>query len=351
MVFNAKITSMRVDTPKVSPVIGMEQHVFLQIENIYYPILALIGIPGNLMAIVILSRGNCGLSKCITRYMVAMAVADLLVIIFDVVLYEINDTYFPHSFLHYTPVCSLIIALVFAAIDCSVWLTVAFTFDRYIAICCQKLSAKYCTERTAAIVIVTVVGLSFVQNIPIYFENEHLIIIDNVPWFCKVKSSLYSLPIWVAYFFFDIALTPLSPFLLIVLLNALTTRHILRASRIRKGLRGDGNTENCNDPEIVNRRKSIILLLSISSSFILLWMVTFVHYICTQFAGVEFMLTDYNDPFTIMEHTGYMLQRLSSCTNTFIYAVAQAKFRESLTNIVKYPFTLLVRFVKLWTTA
>ncbi|XP_078272176.1 putative G-protein coupled receptor 139 [Rhinoraja longicauda] len=319
----------------------MERSIIPQIEEIYYPILALIGIPGNLMAIVILSRGNCGLSKCITRYMVAMAVADLLVIIFDVILYEINDMYFPLSFLHYTPVCSLKIALVFAAIDCSVWLTVAFTIDRYIAICCHTLRVKYCTERTAVIVIVAVSGLSFVENIPIYFENEHLEIIDKVPWFCKVKSNLSSLPIWVAYFFFDITLTPLVPFLLIVLLNALTTRHILQASRIRKGLRGEGRSDDCPDPEIVNRRKSIILLLSISSSFILLWMVTFVHYICTQFAGVEFMDTDYNDPFAIMEHTGYMLQCMSSCTNTFIYAVAQAKFRESLTNIVKYPFILL----------
>ncbi|XP_062905760.1 probable G-protein coupled receptor 139 [Mobula hypostoma] len=273
--------------------------------------------------------------------MVAMAVADLLVIIFDVLLYEINDTYFPGSLLDYTPICSLNIALVFAAIDCSVWLTVAFTFDRYIAIGCPKLRGKYCTERTATKVILIVFGLSFVQNIPIFFENEHVYIIDNIPYLCKVKSYLSSLTIWVAYFFVDIILTPLVPFLSVALLNALTTRHILQAARIRKGLRGKGSLEEYNDPEIVNRRKSIILLLSISSCFILLWLVTFVHSICTQIVGVQFMLTDYNDPFATMEHTGYMLQCLSSCTNTFIYAVAQAKFRAAFAKSVKYPFTLV----------
>uniref|UniRef100_UPI00398EF098 probable G-protein coupled receptor 139 n=1 Tax=Pristiophorus japonicus TaxID=55135 RepID=UPI00398EF098 len=323
----------------------MGQSVIPQIEEIYYPILALVGIPSNLVAIVILSRGKCGLSKCITRYLVAMAAADLLVIIFDVIFYEINDIYFPYSFLDYTPVCSLIIALVFAAIDCSVWLTVTFTFDRFVAICCQKLRAKYCTERTAAIVITIVFGLSFVENIPIYFENEHLEMIDNVAWFCSVKSSLSTLPIWVAYFFLDITITPFAPFVLVLLLNALTIRHIVRASRARRGLRGNNNSEDHNDPEMENRRRSIILLLAISSCFILLWMVTFVHFICTQFTDIQFMLTDYNDPFAIMEHTGYMLQCLSSCTNTFIYAVAQAKFREELKNIVKYPLSLIVKLV------
>ncbi|XP_038629957.1 probable G-protein coupled receptor 139 [Scyliorhinus canicula] len=282
------------------------------------------------MTIVILSRGNCGLSKCITRYMVAMAVADLLVIIFDVIFYEINGMYFSYTFLDYTPVCSLNIALVFIAIDCSVWLTVAFTFDRFIAICCTKLRESYCSARTATTVIAILFGFSLMENIPIYFENEHQEIIDNVTWFCSVKSNLSNLPIWVAYFFFDITLTPLVPFVLIVVLNALTIRHIIRASGIRRGLRGNNNNEDHRDSEIENRRKSIILLLAISSSFILLWMITFVHFICTQFSSIQFMLTDYNDPFAIMEHTGYMLQCLSSCTNTFIYAVSQAKFREEV---------------------
>ncbi|XP_048376022.1 sex peptide receptor-like [Stegostoma tigrinum] len=291
------------------------------------------------MTIGILCRGKCGLSKCITRYLVSMAVADLLVIIFDVIFYEINDMYFSYSFLDYTAICSLNITMVFTAIDCSVWLTVAFTFDRFIAICCQKLREKYCTERTASRVITTIVALSFVENTPIYFENEHLEMIDNIAWFCSVKSSLSNLPLWVAYFFIDVTLTPFAPFILIVLLNAFTIKHIVQSNRVRKKLQINVR-EDYHDPELDNRRKSIILLLAISGCFILLWMATFVHSVCTQFVGIPFMFTDYNDPFAIMEHTGYMLQCLSSCTNTFIYVVAQVKFRKELMAIVIYPLVL-----------
>uniref|UniRef100_UPI00398F065B probable G-protein coupled receptor 139 n=1 Tax=Pristiophorus japonicus TaxID=55135 RepID=UPI00398F065B len=275
-----------------------------------------------------------------------MAAADLLVLIFDVFLFEIKGIYFPHSFLNYTLICSLSISLAFAAIDCSVWLTVVFTFDRFIAICYQKLRVKYCTKKTAAVIITTVCGLSLLLNIPHYFVNDFGEIIDNIQWFCVVKSTFYTLPIWVAYLWLHVILTPFVPFVLIALLNALTIRHIVQASRVRRGLRGSKQDESHNDPEMENRRKSIMLLLAISGSFILLWMVTFLYEIFVQITDTQLFRTDYADPFTIMEHSGYMLQRLSSCTNTVIYAVAQTKFRDVLKNVIKYPFAQIIKLIK-----
>ncbi|XP_067865178.1 probable G-protein coupled receptor 139 [Heterodontus francisci] len=323
----------------------MGQPIIVQIENIYYPILAVIGVPANLVTIGILSRGKCGLSECITRYLVAMAVADLTILIFEVILYEIKDAYFPYSFLNYTPICSLNLALLFISIDCSVWLTVAFTFDRFVAICCQRLRTRYCTERTAAVVIAVVASLSAAQNVPIYFIYEPRELIDNVPWSCFVKSSFYTLPAWKAYLWLETILIPFLPFVLILLLNALTIRHIVLANKVRSRLRGDSNILNHNDPEMKNRRKSIILLLAISGNFILLWMVIFIFFLCVQFADVHFFKTNYRDSFTIMEQSGYMLSCLSSCTNTFIYAVSQSKFREQLKNIFKHPLALFCNLI------
>ncbi|XP_067865424.1 probable G-protein coupled receptor 139 [Heterodontus francisci] len=324
----------------------MGQSIILQIESIYYPILAIVGIPANLTTIVILSRGRCELSKCITRYLVAMSAADLSVLVFDVILYEIKDAYFPYSFLNYTPICCLNLALLFASVDCSVWLTVAFTFDRFVAICCQKLRTNYCTAKTAAVVIAVVCSLSILESVPIYFVYEPREIIDNIPWSCYVKSSFYTLPIWVAFLWLETVLTPLSPFVLILLFNALTIRNIVQANRVRRGLRGNCSGENHNDPEMVNRRKSMILLLAISGSFILLWMVTFVSYICVQFTDTQFLEANYNDPFTILEQSGYILRAMSCCTNTFIYAVSQSKFRGELNNVIKRPLALITYLFK-----
>lgn len=294
----------------------------------------------NLLAIVILCRGNCGLSKCITRYLLSMAVADLMVLIFEVILYEIKDSYFPYSFLNYTPVCSLNLTLLFVSLDCSVWLTVAFTFDRFIAICAQTLRAKYCTEKIAALAVAVVSFSSVLENSAVYLIYEPRDIIDKIPWSCSVKSSFYTLPIWATYLWLDTILTPLLPFVLIVLFNALTIRHIVLANRVRSVLRGGSNVGNDTDPEMANRKKSITLLISISGSFILLWVVIFVCFVTVQFTDTQFLKSDYNDPFTVAEQTGYMLRCLSSCTNTFIYAVSQSKFRNEMTTIIKRPLEL-----------
>ncbi|XP_067909639.1 probable G-protein coupled receptor 139 [Heterodontus francisci] len=295
----------------------------------------------NLVAIVILARGKCGLSTCTTRYLVAMATADLLVIITEVILLWISTYYFPGSFLNITPVCSVNIVLLGAALDCSVWFTVIFTFDRFVAICCQKMKTKYCTEKTAAVVLATACILLWSQNIPYYFMLEPAWIMDNAPWFCVIKASYYTENGWVVFDWFNTLSTPLLPFAVILLLNALTVRHILVASRVRKGLRRQSKEGNRSDPEMESRRKSVILLFTISGSFILLWLVHVIHFLYYNITVSD--PRDYNSPESIFRQVGWMLRILSCCTNTFIYGVTQSKFREQFKSAVKYPVTSIIQ--------
>ncbi|XP_067857028.1 probable G-protein coupled receptor 139 [Heptranchias perlo] len=316
---------------------------FLIIRKIYYLILAVIGVPVNLMAIVILSRGKCGLSTCTTHYLVAMAAADLLVIVFEVILWRLSYYYFPGSFLDITPVCSVTAVLLYTAIDCSVWFTVTFSFDRFVAICCQKLKTKYCTKRTAAVVLATTCILLCLKDVPFYFIYEPGAIVDNVPWDCYTKPSYYTEPGWVGFDLFGVILNPLLPMALILLLNALTVRHILVTSRVRKGLRGQSKGENCNDPEMESRKKSVILLFTISGSFILLWLIYVIDILYYNIAGRNYF--DNKDSSYIFGQVGSMLQLLSSCTNTFIYGVTQSRFREQFKSTVKYPITLIINLM------
>ncbi|XP_067865918.1 probable G-protein coupled receptor 139 [Heterodontus francisci] len=304
---------------------------------------SLLSLTVNLLAIVILSRGKCGLSTCTTRYLVAMATADLLVIITELILWTISFYYFRGSFLNITPVCSVNIVLIRAATDCSVWFTVTFTFDRFVAIFCQKLKTKYCTKKTVAVVLATTCILLCSKNIPFYFAYEPGEIIDNVPFFCYTKPSYYIEPGWVGFDWFETVLTPLLPFALILLLNTLTVRHILVASRVRKGLRGQSKGENRSDPEMESRRKSVILLFTISGNFILLWLVHVIEFFYYHVTGTD--KKDYTDSEYILQEVGWMLLNLSCCTNTFIYVVTQSKFREQVKSAVKYPVTSIIQLM------
>ncbi|XP_067878791.1 probable G-protein coupled receptor 139 [Heterodontus francisci] len=353
----------------------MEYPVMPQVERIFYPALAVFGVLDsvarrqrkvlnalsklalrmqvlnaeqwlhvNLMAIVILSLGKCGLSKCITCYMVGMAAADLLVVISEPILYRTGQIYFPDSFLFITPMCSFIYFLVITATIVSVWLTVAFTFDRFMAICCEKLKPKYCSEKTAAMVIGTVSALGCLVSVPWYFRFEPEYIIDNVPWHCITKPVFFNSTAWDGYVIFYFILLACVPLFLILLLNVQTTRRILAASRGRRGLRGCNSGEKNKDPEMENRRKSIILLFSISGSFILLWVTQVVIYIYQRMTKIySYPVTD---PVYVTEVTANMLQLLSTCTNTCIYVLTQKKFREELKNAVSYPLKLIVKIVE-----
>uniref|UniRef100_UPI00398F6F89 probable G-protein coupled receptor 139 n=1 Tax=Pristiophorus japonicus TaxID=55135 RepID=UPI00398F6F89 len=295
----------------------------------------------NIAAIVILSRGRCGLSRCITRYLVFMAVTDLLVIITAVILNRIGGIYFRNSILSTTPACSISTVLIYSSRDSSVWLTVAFTFDRFVAICCQKLKTKYCTETTAAVVIGAVCALSSLKNIPFYFTYEPLFTINKVAWYCNIKLTFYVSPAWTAFAWLDRILTPCAPFLLMLLLNAVTVGYILGASRVRRRLRAQNNGASQSDPEMESRRKSIILLFTISGSFILLWLTYVINFLCVRIENNNY----FNDPKFILQESGNMLQLLSCCTNTFIYTVTQSNFRQQLKNALKYPLNLVVKLL------
>ncbi|XP_072132297.1 probable G-protein coupled receptor 139 [Mobula birostris] len=316
---------------------------FYRVRRIWYLIISVIGVPVNSVAIAILCQGNCGLSTCTTRYLVAMATADILTIVFRVILWRLSYYYFPGTFLDITPVCSVISALGVAAMDCSVWFTVTFTFDRFVIICCQKWKAKYCTGKTATVILTATGVLFFFKNVPYSFIYQPMKVIGNIPWDCIRKPDLYADPGWRGYRWFSTVLTPLLPFVLILLLNALTVRHILVTSRVRKGLRCQSKAENRSDPEMESRRRSVILLLTISGSFIILWSVKVAEFLYNTIASLD--QNNYNESEYIAEHSGYMLTLLSCCTNTFIYGVTPSKFREQFISAVKYPLTSLIQLV------
>ncbi|XP_062895290.1 probable G-protein coupled receptor 139 [Mobula hypostoma] len=298
----------------------------------------------NLLAIVILSQGKCGLSKCITLYLVGMAAADLVVVISNPLLKRTAEIYFPRSFLFITPVCRLVTWLMFASTATSVWLTVAFTVDRFVAICCDKLKTKYCTERTAAVVIGTVSVLACLVTVPWGFQYESGEIIDGVSWYCVLKPSFTNSPSWVAFEIFHRIFYPCVPFILMLLFNILTVRRILATSRARRGLRGQKSGENDKDLEMENRRKSIVLLFSITASFILLWGTLVVFFIYSRIT--RRFVYSVTDPGYVTAQASIMLQVLSSCTNTCIYVLTQSKFREELKNAVKYPLNRILKLMK-----
>ncbi|XP_048381241.1 uncharacterized protein LOC125449487 [Stegostoma tigrinum] len=322
----------------------MEYPKIYEVERIYFLFLAIIAIPVNTVAIVILARRKCGLSECITCYLLAMAAADLAVTMTDVVMHRLNHMYFPVSFLLLTPVCSLRHALFNVSIDCSVWFTVAFTFDRCAAICYSSFKQKYCRRRTVTVILSVIFVGSCLRSIPIFFLYQTVIVIDNIPWYCTGKPNYATSTFWKAYECIESIVNPLLPICMILVFNALTIRHIIATSKVRKALRS--TSKNHNDPETEKRRNSMILLFALSANFILLWMVNVVYSMTWQLVNCQYQSKYFDGPIYIVQQVGVMLQLLSSSTNTCIYGLTQKKFRAELKHGIKFLFTLNGNCVK-----
>ncbi|XP_038644217.1 probable G-protein coupled receptor 139 [Scyliorhinus canicula] len=291
------------------------------------------------MTILVLLRGKCGLSSCSTRYLLAMASGDLMFIIIEIGLRQLRVYYYPQSFLILTPVCSVIRALREAAVDLSVWFTVMFTFDRFVAICSLKLKATYCTNKTAVTVLATTTILFCLKNVPVYFKFKHGKIIDKVPWGCSLKKDYFTDIRWRSFAVLSMALTPMIPIALILILNALIFRRILMVNRARSSFKGQKNGDKVSDPEIESRKTTVILLFSISTSFIIMWSS---HVL--QLLKVLKPLLDFRQ-YQTFKSVAQMLRNLSCCANTFIYVVTQPKFREELKRMLKYPFTTIASYI------
>ncbi|XP_051896867.1 probable G-protein coupled receptor 139 [Pristis pectinata] len=321
----------------------MNRPPILKMEDIFYPILAVFGLPANLVTIIILSRGKCGLSKFIGAYIMIMAVSDLSVIIINVVLYQILIKRLSGTFLYHTNFLITIVYLMGVSLKLSQWCTVAFTIDRYVAMCCQKFKTKYCRVKTVRIIAAVILIMMSLENIPHLFVFQPLRIIGNISWGIELGLEAFNSPAFVAFTRLKSFRDLFCVFGSIFLFNGLTVRHVLVSSKSRRGFRNQ-RKDNRHDTEMESRRKSIVLLFLVSGSFLLLWLPTTV----THFIAGHTMHSDrdYSSPELIAALTGALLAHLSSCTNTYIYAVTQAKFREELKTLLLSPWTSVLALAK-----
>ncbi|XP_060706619.1 probable G-protein coupled receptor 139 [Hemiscyllium ocellatum] len=296
-----------------------------------------------MMTLLIFSQGKCGLSKGITRYMTAMATGDLMVLVFSVIVSQIIKDYFPGSLLKYTLACRLNVFLQGLSLQLSIWFTIAFTFDRFVAICCNKLKARYCTERTANVVISIVSAFNIMVNIPLPFRYEPTHVLNNEQLGCRTIASYHTSLAWAAHRWLTNITNMFLPIPLLLLLNSLTAHHILAASRARRALKSNRGSagQMGRDPELKTRRTSIILLFTISSCFIVLSAPITVIHICV---GVTRLVAfQGSSSLYVTVRLAFLLMCTSSCTNTCIYALTQRRFREEVKNMLKYPSSLLCK--------
>ncbi len=297
------------------------------------PLLTQICSSANTITFLIIWRRNCMLSKSSTFYLMAISVADNLVLIFIVVL-ELSVKYHQQEpFWSYEPWCNLRDIFNYGAYNASTWLVVVFTVERFIAIHTWKMKTKICTPRCAAWTITSVLLLSHLFAIPYYWSNAS--VYENNQTRCVYKPEAPSHFIHTLVWFQTLQ-TYIFPFLIILTLNWLTLRLISLSNRVHITADLTSRVNKVMPLLRSRKRKSVVLLVTVSMSFVLLSITRAITQIILR---TTYMYTldrnDYNLQINIAADIGTMLSLSNAAANMYLYVCTQTKFRQEFFAFVR----------------
>ncbi len=150
-----------------------ENRIHLNIQIIF---LIKIGIAGNILAIIVLTKRRMIVSST-NNYLVALALVDIAYLILTLILNTSQHPCFTSSTL------SDILLVICRPIadfssNTSVWITVTFTIERWVAITYPLQSRTWCTVHRARKIIISVMCAALICTTPSAFEMKLVRVIE-----------------------------------------------------------------------------------------------------------------------------------------------------------------------------
>ncbi|XP_073978989.1 probable G-protein coupled receptor 139 [Rhodnius prolixus] len=206
------------------------------IPSVLLPLVVTVGIMGNVVTVIVMTRKR--MKSSTNTYLTALAVSDLLFLIFNMILsFEHQPAIRQSQYVTYWHLHKWTIWLVDATGACSNWLTVSFTLERYIAVKHPLRGKVLCTESRARKVIALVILLACLLTITTAFEWN----VDVIDGKVALQSTwLGQHPTYksVFYWFSSITVTAI-PLASLSVLNYLLVAAVRRSTKGRNQLTED----------------------------------------------------------------------------------------------------------------
>ena len=129
-----------------------------------------LGLVANFLTVVVLTRKTMHSST--NCFLTSLALWDTMVLICTLFLMTLNHFSSTYELTVHPYIVVYIYPLALVAQTSTVWITVSFTVERYIAVCHPLKAARMCSINRTRIVIVCVSIVSFIYNITRWFEYE-----------------------------------------------------------------------------------------------------------------------------------------------------------------------------------
>ncbi|XP_053311861.1 probable G-protein coupled receptor 139 [Spea bombifrons] len=310
------------------------EHWMISLQKVFYPFLVIIGVPSNTITFMIFWRRSCGLSPSCRCYLMAISVADTLVLIQIVLLEMILQYYTIEPFWTRVPWCMIRDVFSYGAYNASVWLVVCFTIERFFAIKTRHLKPKICTKKCSLCIIASVFICSHAFSIPYFWSNESRHLNGTNRFTCVYNNHLPSFYV-EGLVWFQATLVYIIPYIIIFALNGSILKHICNSNKVQCETFRDRRSFSSFTRSKKQKRKSVVLLVTVSMTFAYLCTTRFVTQIMIKTLYYNINRKDYTKTINVAADIGTMLDLTNAAVNMYLYACTQYRFRKELLEIAK----------------
>ncbi|XP_070575991.1 thyrotropin-releasing hormone receptor-like [Ptychodera flava] len=299
-------------------------------------VILIIGIPSNLVTILVFSSWDRKAKTPGSFYLVAIAIADLIFLISIGLLRELMTIFVPYGHWSHGPLCRYNAVISSAAHSAVIWLVVAFAVERHIAVC-HPLRKRYLSTIQRTRIIISLIYISCtILAVPKFFDLKYIRVTYTTNNNNTTVTKSYDICIYSDHGgeIFRIAtewgttLLIFVPYITIITLNALVIRALRRRNNFLRSLSSRVGIK-------VKRRQHTItmVLLTVSFSFILSWGPTLCikFYSCIQSMGVEIK----SAPLAIgvLQLTSQVCENFNCAINFILYCILSSRYRNSLSRL------------------
>ncbi|XP_076306878.1 thyrotropin-releasing hormone receptor-like [Tachypleus tridentatus] len=206
------------------------------IQRVLVPIISFVGVVGNLVTIIIMTRRQMRSST--NNYLAALAVFDMLYLM---CIFILSIAHYPGltdpQHITYWRLWPYALLLTDACSNTSVWLTVTFTIERYIAVCHPIKGKVYCTESRAKKVVIVVALICCCLTLPTPFEWTVIEVIDPLTNKTTVQPDFSDFGMNILYrniyYWLCVFLFVFIPLVLLTIFNSFLIRSV-HASKLQR---------------------------------------------------------------------------------------------------------------------
>ena len=315
------------DAPTNAATLSSEQehHLFLinyWINGVVSNFVVFLGLVGNLLTIVILSQPAMHSSTNV--YLTALAAWDSVVLVGTALLIGLPGI--PNLTLYmnyiYPYVVCYIYPLALVAQTATIWLTVSFTVERFIAVSHPLKAASMCTIHRAKVVIGCVSIGALIYNLPRWFEYRTVFRSDPITNQTVVgieetafgKNAVY-LQVYFSWLYVPIMCCV--PLLVLSILNTFLVLAVRKSRRQRK----DMNVKQSRENNVTIMLAAVVIVFIVCQVPALVYNLAF---------AIDKGHVHSSFGYMVLSHLRNFLVNLNSSVNFILYCAMGQKFRRIL---------------------